>query len=163
MAGPYPGALSPAIADTKLRALLAAGIDYFIDLTEVGEGRHFGRPLVPYREHLMELVAESGLAAEHCRWPIPDMDIPDDEQMIAILDDIDQARGKGHHIYVHCLGGVGRTGTVVGCWLARHGIAQGEEAIGSIARLRNYVPGRDMNSPQTKEQFAMVRRWEQGM
>ena len=33
-------------------------------------------------------------------------------------------------MYLHCWGGVGRTGTVVGCWLVRHG-RTGDEALGS--------------------------------
>ena len=42
-AGEYPGAIEPRNAATKLRSLLSAGIDHFIDLTEAGE-------LLPYAE-----------------------------------------------------------------------------------------------------------------
>ncbi len=41
-AGEYPGAIDPHAAVDKVRAVLAAGIDYFLDLTEQGE-------LLPYR------------------------------------------------------------------------------------------------------------------
>ena len=37
-AGEYPGAKDPDETAAKLRALLSAGIDHFIDLTEPGEG-----------------------------------------------------------------------------------------------------------------------------
>ena len=40
--------------------------------------------------------------------------------MLAVLDAIDIALCEGHGVYIHCWGGVGRTGTVVGCWLKRH-------------------------------------------
>ena len=37
-AGEYPGAKDPVEAAARLRALLRAGIDHFIDLTEAHEG-----------------------------------------------------------------------------------------------------------------------------
>ncbi len=40
---------------------------------------------------------------------------------------------------MHCWGGVGRTGTVVGCWLVRHGLDDGD-AIARIATLRRELP-----------------------
>ena len=46
-----------------------------------------------------------------------------------ILDEIDGAILNGKTVYVHCLGGIGRTGTVVGCYLVRHGIAAGGKAL----------------------------------
>jgi len=64
---------------------------------------------------------------------------------------------------VHCWGGVGRTGTVVGCWLARHGIANGEEVLDHIARLRQGdLARRDRPSPETDTQRALVRSWRKG-
>ena len=42
--------------------------------------------------------------------------------MKRILDDVDEAIAGGGLTYVHCWGGIGRTGTVVGCWLVRHGL-----------------------------------------
>ena len=36
--------------------------------------------------------------------------------MVAILDSLDTAIADEHTIYLHCWGGIGRTGTVVGCW-----------------------------------------------
>jgi hypothetical protein len=162
MAGPYPAAVSFQVADRKLRALLDAGIDYFIDLTEADEGRMFGRPLIPYQSQLEEIAGENGIPFVHRRFPTEDMEVPDERQMITILDDIDAARSSGHHVYVHCLGGVGRTGTVIGCWLARHGVAVGDEALEAIALLRDYQPGRDLHSPQTSQQCDMVRGWTAG-
>ena len=37
VAGEYPGSWTPAQAATRLKTLLDAGIDHFIDLTEQGE------------------------------------------------------------------------------------------------------------------------------
>ena len=49
------------------------------------------------------------------------MDVPRSQQQTAgILDAIDKALEDGKNVYVHCWGGIGRDGTVVGCWLVRH-------------------------------------------
>ncbi|MBE0644597.1 MAG: dual specificity protein phosphatase family protein [Bacteroidetes bacterium] len=162
MAGPYPGARRLSDIETNLLSLLDAGIDCFIDLTEVYEGQRFGRPLPPYEGLLSSIAEQRGTPIVYRRFPIEDMDVPDETEMTAILDAIDQARKAGHHVYVHCLGGVGRTGTVVGCWLARHGIASGGQALRAISALREYEEGKHMQSPQTRKQCDMVRQWEQG-
>ncbi len=162
MAGPYPGARIVPGSDSDLDALLYAGMDCFIDLTVVEEGREYGRPLPPYESRLRTIAEHRATAVEYRRFPIFDMEVPDLETMIAILDAIDAARARGRRVYVHCLGGVGRTGTVIGCWLARHAIAVGRQALHAIDTLRQYEPERHMRSPQTREQCSMVRRWEPG-
>ena len=61
--------------------------------------------------------------------------------MSRILDDVDAALADGRTVYVHCWGGIGRTGTVVGCWLMRHGLDEGDP-IRRIATLRRDGRGR---------------------
>ena len=114
-AGEYPGAIDPRAAADKVRAVLEAGIDCFFDLTEEGE-------LVPYRSIAEEEARRLGRDIEWTRHPIVDTRVPRSPgEMAGILDAIDSALGRGRNVYVHCWGGVGRTGTVVGCWLVRHG------------------------------------------
>jgi len=72
--------------------------------------------------------------------PIVDMGTTTVPHMARILDDVDEARAAGLMVYVHCWGGIGRTGTVVGCWLMRHGLDDGDP-IGRIAQLRRAVDG----------------------
>ena len=114
-AGEYPGHWDPVRAPEKVRKLLAAGIDHFIDLTESGE-------LEPYAGIVAKEARRLGLDIGWERHPIVDLSIPSSpEQMVRILDAVDAALGDGKTLYVHCWGGVGRTGTTVGCWLVRHG------------------------------------------
>ena len=112
-AGEYPGGRRQGEASAKLRDLLDAGIDHFVDLTDTGE-------LVPYGD-IAELEARNmGIRISRARFPIYDGSIPQKpEDMTAILDNIDQAIAADHRVYVHCMGGIGRTGTVIGCWLVR--------------------------------------------
>ena len=110
-AGEYPGAKSRGDAAEKLRRLLGAGIDHFIDLTEPHE-------LAPYAGVAEDEARRSGSSVEHERRSIRDGQVPQSRnETAAILDAIDAALGEGKTVYVHCWGGIGRTGAVVGCWL----------------------------------------------
>jgi len=78
--------------------------------------------------------------------------------MRQILDTLDEALQAGHVVYVHCWGGIGRTGTVVGCYLVRHGFT-GEEALQRIACWVAGTPKAHRPSPETAEQRRMVLDW----
>ena len=91
-----------------MRRYLDAGIDCFIDLTEVGE-------LEPYEDRLYAEAAARGRKVEYLRFPIRDVSVRQSpDKMREILDTIDALSAK-RIVYVHCWGGVGRTGTVIGC------------------------------------------------
>ena len=156
-AGEYPGAPTPQQTEEKLRVFLDAGIDHFIDLTESNEG------LAPYAPTLAQLSGELSVPASHQRLAIRDVNVPrTPAQMSATLDAIDGALSTGRKVYVHCWGGVGRTGTTVGCWLVRHG-RSGEDALAHLARLwRNVEKAyRKPESPETPEQADYVRHWHE--
>jgi hypothetical protein len=163
LAGPYPAIHSNAHATIRLRALLDAGVDLVVDLTESYESARYGQSGSGYESQLRALAAEQGRQVEYRRFGFQDMSVPDPELMIMILDAIDQARAGGRRVYLHCWGGVGRTGTVVGCWLARHGHATGSDVLRKIKMLRAYDPRRHLESPQTREQCDMVVRWERDL
>ena len=154
-AGEYPGAKSPDEAAARLRTLLQAGIDHFVDLTEPADR------LEPYAAIALEEARRLGANIAHERHPITDLSVPrSPDEMTAILDAIDGALGAGRTVYLHCWGGVGRTGTVVGCWLVRHG-RTGDEALGQIAEWWQDMEKayRQPRSPETPEQHAYVREW----
>jgi len=140
LAGGYPG------TPEAVSALERHGVALFVDLT------HPSDPLPDYGPWLV--------AGRRLRHPIPDMGTPTAGHMMRILDDIDAARDAGGTVYVHCWGGVGRTGTVVGCWLRRHGLDDGDP-IARIAELRTGITG-ERSSPETPEQAELVRGWRRG-
>ncbi len=153
-AGEYPGDLDPIRAESKVKGLLDGGINHFIDLTEEQE-------LEPYADIAEERGLRIGRDVCWERHPILDVSVPDrPQQMTAILDAIDTALDEGRTVYVHCWGGVGRTGTVVGCWLVRHGCT-GKEALCQVEELWRSMakaqPYRD--SPETLEQKLFVLNW----
>jgi predicted protein tyrosine phosphatase len=156
LAGEYPGAPQDKRARQKLRQMLAAGVTFFLDLTEEGE-----YALKPYAPLLQEEATALGCPAKHHRRPIRDMRTPAPEEMTRILDTIDTALDAGHTVYVHCYGGIGRTGTVICCYLIRHGMS-GQKALTEIARLRQGTPDGWKRSPETETQRQMVLNWPKG-
>jgi hypothetical protein len=148
LAGVYPGAADADAAERRMRAFAESGIATFVDLT------HPADVLAPY-DHLLP---PDGRRIAH---PIVDLGTTTIPHMTRILDDVDSALAHDRAVYVHCWGGIGRTGTVVGCWLVRHGLDECDP-LRTIARLRRGVRDAWASSPQTAAQRAMVTGWKRG-
>jgi hypothetical protein len=151
LAGEYPGGPDSEEARRRLRRFLAAEVRHFIDLTEVGE-------LTPYAELLTE---EAGSGTSYERFPIRDVSVPDEPKTVAkIIAAIDRAMAEGRITYVHCWGGVGRTGLAVACWLQEHGHTP-DEALTELAdKWRSCAKSKRMPySPETPEQVRWVKQW----
>ena len=161
LAGAYPGNPYESRAEEKLRSFLEAGIRCFVDLTSPEDENLYGQALVSYRS-LIDRVAAGSYKIEYHRMSILDMDVPSNALMREILDTIDGSVSRGLPAYVHCLGGFGRTGTVVGCWLVRHGIERGKGVLQLIRKLRRNDPQSDWESPQTAGQRRFVLEWKPG-
>lgn len=172
MAGAYPGAPEPLEAQRNLGTLLDAGVRAFVDLTEPGEVTRLG-PLRPYAEPLHAAAGERAAAPTYTRFPIRDLDVPTRGLMTSVLDALDAALGAGRPAYVHCLGGRGRTGTVLGCYLVRHagrllGAGPGDDptrlALARIRELRalQAVPLPNA-SPEMPAQRQFVLSWKEGL
>ncbi len=155
LAGEYPAGHRGASARERLRSYLDCGVNQFLDLTTPGE-------LEPYEAILAKAADDAGLDVGYQRFPIRDMDVPGKPaDMTRILDEIEELVDAGGTVYVHCWGGIGRTGTVAGCYLVRHGLT-GEAALNQLARLWPQMKKSAWypNTPQTDEQFDYVRNWQ---
>lgn len=151
LAGEYPRTPEYNESLYRLRTLLDAGITQFVDLTEETED------LKPYRHLLAEV---GGDPARHQRFPVRDFQVPATrDQMDQILNWIDDALARKQAVYLHCWGGVGRTGTVVGCWLVRHGLS-GEDALAELRRLfQRNRKSRDRETPENSAQVDYILNW----
>lgn len=154
LAGEYPRTKDEASSRQKLESILTSGVLEFVDLTEAME------PLAPYTLPLLELGLKHGVNVNHSRHPIRDLSVPSVSQMREILDVIHIKASARRPVYLHCWGGIGRTGTVVGCALVESGFTP-EEAIDLIARKWTVMDKRHSRprSPETGEQLQFIRDW----
>lgn len=155
-AGEYPGARSPEYAEARLNHLIAKGIRTFVDLTAPADD------MEPYDGLLARLGEETGFSLRRISIPIRDMGVP---QLVAtmreIIDAIRSSNENSPAVYIHCWGGIGRTGTVVGCWLRECGL-DAEDALEKVQNLYSSHMEKvrhNPESPQTWEQRNYIREW----
>lgn len=153
LVGEYPGSSDEESSIEKIDSLIQSEVSAFIDLTQEADG------LKPY-SHILELYESKGVSYQ--RFPIRDVSVPDSRETTAtILDAIDSHLQSGKIVYVHCWGGVGRTGVVVGCWLTRQGF-RGKAGLARLGELWQKCPKSAFwESPETPEQEQYVIEWEE--
>jgi ADP-ribosylglycohydrolase len=150
LAGEYPGQPDPGRAALKLAVLVDAGIRTFVDLTTPDDR------LAPYDTIVAEMSQQRAVDLRHLALPIRDLSVRDgafyDDALRTIHAEVD----AGRPVYVHCWGGVGRTGTVIGCWLVEHGLS-GDAALERLRELRHGTSKASRSCPETHEQLELVR------
>lgn len=102
-----------------------------------------------YADEVGEWCRDVGL--RWVRYRVWDMTAPELQDVRDFVAEVDGELGRGGRVAVHCLGGVGRTGTMVACYLVLHGMTPPE----AIAEVRARRPG----SIQTEEQELVVYRY----
>jgi ADP-ribosylglycohydrolase len=148
-AGEYPGDKNGETAKNKLTRMIQFGIRCFFDLTEEGE-------LIPYENLLPPNVS-------YVRFPIRDVSVPQSIEDVrnlvkTILQTADGTRGE---VYVHCWGGVGRTGTIIACLIAE-GMENPtlEKVMGELRTRFAMMPKSSYRqTPETKEQEQFVQQY----
>lgn len=150
LAGEYPGDADPILARHRVDVLVDGGVRTFVDLTGEGDG------LAPYAPLVADAAEARALDLRYRRFPIPDFSVVDDEGYDEVVAIIADATSRGA-VYVHCWGGVGRTGTVVGCLLADRGLGY-EASLAELAALRAGTRTGGRAAPETDEQRAVIRR-----
>lgn len=127
----------------RLRGVL--GVDALLLLVEDHELEHARVP------DIAAVMAEGGI--ELLRFPIVDMQVtPDRNGLRRTLDDVLGRIRAGQRVVVACRGGMGRTGTIVGCML-RDGGPDGEAAITLTRKSRK-------NTIEREIQEAFVTDWD---
>ncbi|HKJ37828.1 MAG TPA: protein-tyrosine phosphatase family protein [Anaerolineales bacterium] len=153
LAGEYPGKFTPESTIKRIDALLEAGFNTFIDLTKPNE-------TIPYIRTLLEQANIYDIDVQHHSYPIGDFGLPTPEKMMKILNTLEKSLHEGRKVYLHCWGGIGRTGTTVGCYLVRHG-KTGKESLHQLAEWWKTVPKSQIHvhSPETQAQADFILHW----
>ncbi len=148
-AGEYPGNKNGETAEKKVKQMVHFGIKHFIDLTEEHELR-------PYIQCLPAGVT-------YTRFPIPDCGVPRSvEKVHRLIDRIDDLLNRNDGaVYLHCWGGVGRTGTIVACYLARHSAnPTPARMLKSLRELFSAMPKSACRvTPETRDQMDFVKNF----
>lgn len=147
-AGEYPGDKNGEIAKQKIERMYHFGVRHFIDLTEEGELR-------PYN-HLLPSDTT------YTRFQITDCGAPKNiESVQRLLLRIEELKKMDGYVYVHCWGGVGRTGTIIACYLDQNWDEPDLNKTLEVLR-RNFskMPkSAYRETPETKEQIDFIERF----
>lgn len=150
LAGEYPGDTSSDVSTRKINLLVDRGVRTFVDLTTPDDR------LAPYDARLADVAERRGLELARVTHPIPDVGTIEDDGYDAIVATIAESTNQGA-VYVHCWGGIGRTGTVIGCILVDQGLT-GEQALTRMAALRSRTRQARSRAPESDEQSSVIHR-----
>ncbi len=134
--GEIAGMAKPASSVYDFEFLKEKGLEAIVSLTEY-----------PLSEILIE---EFGFSVKHI--PVRDFRPPTLEQIEDFVAFAKNARSEGKKLVVHCDAGIGRTGTMLACYL----VSKGLSATDAIEEVRTKRPG----SIETIEQEEVVLEFE---
>lgn len=107
--------------------------------------------LVTLTEHPLDPAIVRGKGFRYLHLPIVDLTAPSLAQIDEAMQFVDAALSDEVPVALHCLAGLGRTGTLLAC----HLVHRGESPDEAIAEVRRRRPG----SVETPSQGAAVREY----
>ena len=154
-AGEHPSIVKDRVSNCeRIEQLINEGFTDFYDLTENFE-------LSSYTQWL-------SLDSLYTNFPIKNLSVPtsieDTYTLIKSISEI-SLHENGRKVYIHCYGGVGRTGMIVACLLAYYyHVYDYEIVMGRFREVyKNYTKSAYMNAPETAIQKEFIKQFIQFM
>lgn len=152
-AGEYPRELDEKKSIEKIKQFERFGITHYIDLTEEGE-------FSPYATMLDSKV-------RHIRFPIKNMSAPltieSVKELISQINEI-LKENDSNKVYIHCWGGVGRTGLIVGCLLSEQCGFGFEKTMDALNLAFSDCPkSAYQKTPESDEQRLYIKKYTEEM
>ncbi|MFM7682257.1 MAG: fused DSP-PTPase phosphatase/NAD kinase-like protein [Bacteroidota bacterium] len=151
--GEIPASMNENETITKLKGLIQVKVNVVINLMEEDEKNYENKLFYDYAPYLNKHNIETH------RIPIKDLSIPTIETMRKILSIVQDSIRQKKVVYLHCWGGVGRTGTAVGCFLLNNSLATKENVLETINYLKRTTSIDKRQSPETEEQRRFLMEW----
>jgi protein-tyrosine phosphatase len=137
--------------------------DLDLDLTRLREDLGTDVLVCLLESHELERLKIEGLPAAtwhhgmaFWHFPIADMRAPRSPEATArLVEQIHRAIRNGETVVIHCMGGLGRTGTIAAACL----VGLGEEPAAAIAQVRQARPGTIENTDQEAFVAAFKDEW----
>ena len=135
-----------SIGRMQIQLFTDFGINFFIDLTESGE-------MPPYAQFLSPSI-------ERYRLHIPNRGTPAAVEDVVRLFQVIECTLSDKpftNIYIHCLGGVGRTVTIVACYYIYFKQMAADEALAEMRRMfSSHERAVWMSAPETEAQIDFI-------
>ncbi|MGD9584295.1 MAG: isochorismatase family protein [Lysobacterales bacterium] len=125
--------------DADLAALTRAGIDAVLCLLAEDEFARYGV------DDLLDRYRNAGFDVLHL--PTIDGTAPSGQALATAMPWIGQHLAAQRSVLIHCVGGLGRAGTVAGCWLR----CQGQSAAQAIRIVREFRSSRAIETAQQEQ------------
>ena len=132
--------------EIDVKAIQEAGFDKVLALVTHQELEEYGVP------DLLSTYQSAGLDLLHVS--IPDQGTSTREEMHRMVDWLHDSMSKGEKVLMHCVGGLGRTGSVAACFLKKYHKLQTKEAINLVREARSARAVETKNQEEFVEEFS---------
>lgn len=154
-AGEHPTIIKDRVSNCeRIEQLINEGFTDFYDLTENFELPNYTQWLRPDNLYI--------------NFPIKNLSVPTSiKETYTLIQSISEIsfRSNGRKAYIHCYGGVGRTGMIVACLLAYYYHDYDYESVMERFQkvYKNYTKSVYMNAPETVTQREFIKQFIQFM